>query len=297
MEFASGAAPQANGTRQADTSLIADIAAFWPICAGGAAIAIPTLRHLAEVAWQGTMGPLEFTVSVIAAALLVQAWPIMRAPGAAGSLRIGLPMLALALATYVVGRIAVYLSVEAIAAYAALVATLYCLVGMPGLAAGWFPVLYPVFALPVEPALRPATVGARLLICEGSVAALHALGYAVAGAGQVIFVDSYVLALKDACSGLSSLLTLSAVGMFYVYALRGPQPRYCAAALMAMIVLALAANFTRVVILVLMTHYLGDAVAQSWFHQAAGLAMFLIALLGVILFDRLAWPHFSARRA
>ena len=273
--------------------LLAEARACWPVILGGLAIAAPTLLHLAQVSWAGTMGPLECAVTVISAALLIHAYPRMLADAQRPPLWLTVPVLGLALALYVIGRVTVYLSVEASAAYAVLLASAYWTFGARSLRANWFPLLYPLLALPIEPSLRPATVGLRLAICQTAVAMLHGLGYAVAGVGQVIFVDSYVVALKDACSGLSSLLSLSAIGLFYVYVHRGACARYCAVSLIVMIALAVCANLARVTILILMTHYLGDAAAQSAFHQVAGLAMFAIALGGVILFDGLTWPLFG----
>ena len=38
----------------------------------------------------------------------------------------------------------------------------------------------------------------------------------------------------------------------------------------------------------LLSHFFGDAVAQSYLHQSAGVLTFVVALLGVIAFDAVA---------
>jgi exosortase/archaeosortase family protein len=68
----------------------------------------------------------------------------------------------------------------------------------------------------------------------------------------------------------------------------------------ALIVIALAAipvavisNFVRVLALVLITYYFGDAVAQGFIHDFAGLLMFAVALLTIFAIDQLASPLFA----
>ena len=46
----------------------------------------------------------------------------------------------------------------------------------------------------------------------------------------------------------------------------------------------------RVLILIALTHYFGDAVAQSYLHETAGLVTFVVALLGVMAVDAVAAP-------
>lgn len=71
----------------------------------------------------------------------------------------------------------------------------------------------------------------------------------------------------------------------------------------AFIVIALAAipvavisNFVRVAALVLITYYFGDAAAQGFLHDFAGLVMFAVALLTIFAIDQAAAPLFSDRR-
>ena len=53
---------------------------------------------------------------------------------------------------------------------------------------------------------------------------------------------------------------------------------------------AVMGNFVRVCILIALTHYFGDAVAQSYLHETAGLVTFIVALLGVMALDAVAAP-------
>ena len=50
--------------------------------------------------------------------------------------------------------------------------------------------------------------------------------------------------------------------------------------------IAVFANFLRVMILVLLTYYAGEAVAQGFLHEAAGLFMFVVSVLTIFLIDK-----------
>jgi exosortase/archaeosortase family protein len=49
-------------------------------------------------------------------------------------------------------------------------------------------------------------------------------------------------------------------------------------------------NFVRVLTLVLITYYLGEAAAQGFLHEMAGLLMFAVALFSIFALDQLAGP-------
>ena len=58
----------------------------------------------------------------------------------------------------------------------------------------------------------------------------------------------------------------------------------------AAIPVAVVANFVRVLALVLITYYFGDAVAQGFLHDFAGLLMFSVALLTIFGVDQIVAP-------
>jgi exosortase/archaeosortase family protein len=61
----------------------------------------------------------------------------------------------------------------------------------------------------------------------------------------------------------------------------------------AAIPVAVVSNFARVLALVLITYHFGDAAAQGFVHDFAGLLMFSVALATVFGIDRLATPLFT----
>ena len=61
--------------------------------------------------------------------------------------------------------------------------------------------------------------------------------------------------------------------------------------LLALVIpIAILANCVRVAMLVLLTYYYGDAVAQGFLHEFAGMVTFTSALLFLFLVDALLTP-------
>lgn len=221
--------------------------------------------------------------------LLARSWRAMRAAAVPGAGLRGGTALAFALLFYLLARQVQLVSWEGIALYLALVAALYLIVGWPGLKKGRFALFYLLLALPlpdrllavVTPALRYGLTGAAVNL-------LDAAGYVVARTGMRLYVDQYEIAIVDACSGINSLISLTAIGLFYIHArARRFAPWVWVAYALVILGFAVFANFVRVLAVVLMTHYFGNTVAQGPLHEAIGFITFAVALGGVIVVDAL----------
>ena len=89
---------------------------------------------------------------------------------------------------------------------------------------------------------------------------------------------------------MNSLVSLSAIGLFYIYMLRGSNWRYSMLMLLLVVPIAIAANCVRVAALVLITYHFGDAMAQGYLNNFAGMVTFTSALLFIFLVDKLLTP-------
>jgi exosortase len=127
--------------------------------------------------------------------------------------------------------------------------------------------------------------------------ALYAAGLPVAHAGAVIAAGPYQLLVADACAGLNSLIALTAVGAVYLYMIKHRDWRVNAIVLACLIPIAVLANICRVMLLVLITYFLGFDAGQGFLHDGAGLMMFAIALALVFAIDSLAVLVLQRRRA
>jgi exosortase/archaeosortase family protein len=98
-------------------------------------------------------------------------------------------------------------------------------------------------------------------------------------------VGAYQLLVEDACSGLNSLIGLIAITTFYIYLLRRASWRYSLFLVMLIIPIAIIANVLRIVILILLTYFFGDAVGQGFLHVTAGLFLFALSLALMFAID------------
>lgn len=258
---------------------------------GVLAMAVPTMLAIARFSWsteQGGHGPIVLATGLW---LLVGRWPAVKHHRAPGSPVVTAVLLAGALIVYFFSRITGVIETEGFAFYGALLTTVYALFGWRVIKGLWFPLLYLAFVFPPPDTLVAAfTQPIKIIISETAVDLLFALGYPIASSGVTIQVAQYELLVAAACAGMNSIISLTAIGLFYVYIRHNANYRYAALMLLAIIPAAIFANFARVLILILITYHFGDAAAQGFMHNFAGIAMFVLALMFIFLIDALAAP-------
>lgn len=262
-----------------------------PLLIGIAALAIPTLAGIAQVSWsseQGAHGPIVLAIAIW---LLARVAPVMAEHASPGRAAIGWPLLVLSLTGYLIAHLVGSITIESGMLYLTLVAALYLFVGARAMQLCWFPIVYLLFVLPPPGSVvAGATQPLRLGLSELAVDLLGLLGYPVARAGLTIYISQYVLEVKAACGGLNSMISLTAIGLFYAYIRHNSNARYIAVLFIVIIAMAILANYVRVLILILITYYMGDRAAQGFLHEFAGLTMFTVAIGGIMIFDQFGSP-------
>ena len=162
----------------------------------------------------------------------------------------------------------------------------------------WFPLVYLAFTLPPpDTVVTAVTQPIKIAISEWAVSLLYLLGYPVASSGVTIQIGQYQLLVAAACAGLNSIVTLTALCVFYVYLRHRSDPLAFLVIALAAIPVAVVSNFVRVLVLVLVTYHFGDAAAQGFIHEFVGLLMFSVALVTVLGVDKAAEPLLARRRA
>jgi EpsI family protein len=143
-----------------------------------------------------------------------------------------------------------------------------------------FPILFLAFLIPIPGFLVEMATGPLKQFVSAIVAGLlSALGYAVERNGVVLDLGGHEMLVADACSGMNSIVSLTALTLIYTY-LTGPsKPRRWAVLLASVVPIAIAANVVRVLFLVLVAYHFGDDAAQGAIHTAAGLLVFVVAFL------------------
>jgi exosortase len=244
---------------------------------------------------QGGHGPLVLATGIWALWRELRTQPAEVHPG---KLVLSLMLLGISLAIFVVARITGILEIEAFAMYGALVTAAYLLVGGAVIRSIWFPLVYLAFTLPPpDTVVAFVTQPIKIAISSWAVSVLHLAGYPIASSGVTIQIGQYQLLVAAACAGLNSIVTLTALCLFYVYLKHRSNAIALVVISLAAIPVAIISNFVRVLVLVLVTYHFGDAAAQGFLHDFAGLLMFAIALLTIFGIDKLAAPLFVARQS
>jgi exosortase B len=171
-----------------------------------------------------------------------------------------------------------------------LAGTLLALRGWPTLRAFWFPVLFFVFMVPLPGALVDALTGPlKLSVSQVTVHILDAAGYPIAREGVIITIGQYQLLVADACSGMNSMFSLSALGLLFMYLTARASVLHNALMLVSILPIAFAANIVRVLVLILITFHFGDEAGQGFLHGSAGMVLLLASLCGLFLLDAALW--------
>lgn len=270
--------------------------ANWALCAGFLIIAIPTLINLSREVWPreiGAHGPIVLATGIW---LLTQCAQEMKENASAPSWAAVVAGMAVALAAYIFGRAYDFISIEAFGLYLVMLVIAYRLFGARALWINFFPFLYLAFMVPPPGwVIDAATAPLRSFVSFVSTEGLAWLGYPIMRHGITIFIAQYQLLVEDACSGMNSIVGLTAISLFYIYIMHRASWRYSLFLVLLILPIAIFVNIIRVVVLILLTYYWGDAVAQGFLHATAGIVLFALALAITFGVDALI-QHFLARR-
>lgn len=263
----------------------------WLLTIGLASVLVPTMLLVAQLSWgteQGAHGPIVVATGLW---LLARQWDrIAGAIQPAPALIVAL-LFAPLLILYFLSSVTQIIEIQGFLMYGLLVTVLYSFVGAKAIRLLAFPLFYLLFAFPPpDTVVAIITQPLKIGISKAAIDLLYALGYPIAGAGVTIQIGQYQLLVAAACSGLNSLISLSAISLFYVYVRHQMDWQYAAFLILAILPVAIFANLVRVLILILLTYHAGEAAAQGFLHNFAGMTMFITALLTIFAIDIVAEP-------
>jgi exosortase len=167
-------------------------------------------------------------------------------------------------------------------------AGLLMLGGTGSLRKAWFPVFFIIFMVPMPGVFVQAlTLPLKSAVSYVAENILYALHYPIGRKGVSLTIGPYQLLVADACSGLNSIFTLESLGLFYMK-LMDYKSRARNIWLATMIIpISFTSNVCRVMLLILITYYLGDEAGQGFLHKFSGMVLFAVALVLTYMFDRL----------
>lgn len=271
---------------------------WWPVMLGLVALLLPTYYSLAHGMWnteENAHGPIVFALA------LWMFWRKRAAFTACGDVPrpvTGTLLLVVGLLLYVVGRSQGVPIFEVGSQIPILIATLLILRGPRTLAALWFPVFFLFFMVPVPGLILDNLTGPlKEYVSDITEHLLYAANYPIARSGVVLTIGPYQLLVADACSGLHSMYSLSAMGLFYLYLMRHDNVWRNIILALAILPFAFFANVVRVVVLVLVTYYFGDEAGQGILHGFAGITLFIFGLLLLLALDSVLGMFLKNHRA
>jgi len=121
----------------------------------------------------------------------------------------------------------------------------------------------------------------KLFISKVSVFVLKAMGVIVWREGNIIMFPETILEVADACSGLRSLMSLAALAVALAFLSQKTAIKRTLLILSALPI-AIFTNMLRVIATGFLAQYYGAAAAEGFFHEFAGMAVFVLAM--VLLF-------------
>ena len=263
-----------------------DAVAFGLVALGLAALWLPTYWDRCFGVWSADAQGHELIILAVSGWLLYRRWPAWQAQPEAPS-RWGGVLFVLGLLLYAFGRSQQFLRIEMLSLSLVLVAVLVLFKGWATLRLVWFPLFFLLFALPMPYSLVLAVTGPlKLGVSVVATQLLLWLGYPMGRSGVVMTIGQYQLLVSEACAGLQTMFTLEAMGLLYASLMNYRSWVRNASLALLVIPVAFSANVVRVMILVLVTYYFGDAAGRGFIHGFAGMVLFAVGLAFIVAADR-----------
>ena len=267
---------------------LAPLRSWWPVVIGLLVLYVPTYWMLAHGMWNEddhAHGPI---VLVVALYLIWQQRDIFTVTDKPTRLEaaIGWTVLIIGLLAYALGRSQDILLFEVGSQIPVILGALLITLGMKSVRALWFALFFLLFIIPLPGFVVDAATGPlKQYISVIAEQILYAAGYPIARNGVVLHVGQYQLLVADACSGLHSMFSLSAMGLLYLYLMQHTSTVRNLLIMAAILPIAFVANIVRVMVLILVTYHMGDEAGQGFLHGFAGIMLFIIGLLFLFALD------------
>ncbi|MBW2271720.1 MAG: exosortase/archaeosortase family protein [Deltaproteobacteria bacterium] len=259
--------------------------ADWLVMAGLCGVYAPAILAMSEV-WSrydyyshGYLVPLVALWAASGQRAVLPTLPVRREPRA-------LLVLGLALLVYLVGIAASIVSLQGLSFVVAVGAVVTLLKGVAWLRALLFPISYLIFMVPIpDPLLTPMITRLQMWVSLAGIGVLRFFNVPVYREGNVFELPGGdELFVAEACSGITSVVTLIPLAVFLAYFTERLLWRRMLLVL-AVLPLAFAGNLLRVLITVLVAGRWGSEVAaKGAAHEWTGIATYILgclALLGV----------------
>lgn len=198
-----------------------------------------------------------------------------------------LALLAVGIALYLVSTILRIYFPSALSMLVVLVALILYFYGTKTLRAIAFPVFFLMFMIPL-PLYMIVNISFQMKLFAATIAAkiLNLLGLQAIRDGSVIKLHNTFVVVDDVCSGLRSLISLTALGSIFAYMINAPMYKRLLLFLTT-IPIAVITNVCRVVLLSVFSETWGAEVTKGFLHDFTGFMVFALAFAMLYMIGRL----------
>jgi exosortase len=149
------------------------------------------------------------------------------------------------------------------------------------------PLAYLLFMVPIPYIIYDAAAfPLKLFITKASVWFLKTIGIVVWREGNILMFPEVTFEVADACSGTRSLMSLLALGVAYaVISQTSNLKRWII--VLATVPIAIFTNALRVIVTGILAQWWGAKAAQGFFHEFAGMVVFALAMVMLVLLGTL----------
>ena len=194
---------------------------------------------------------------------------------------LGLAILILGLACYIVGTAAAEFFSVRFSFILVLFGLIFYLFGKDVIKEIWFPVVFLFFMIPIPYVIYYAiTFPLQLFSTKAATFLLQLTGFTILRQGNIIHLQNYSLEVVEACSGLRSLMTLSALGAAIAYL---TQNKLFSGLLLFVlsVPIAIGANVIRILITAVGAMLISPKFAEGFLHEMSGLIVFMVGFISL----------------
>jgi exosortase B len=262
---------------------------WWPILIGMLVLYVPTFYSLFNGIWSTDEQIHQPIIFALAVWLIYTKWPFMMTVREDKPIYfIGGIAFILALAFYIIGRSQQLYLFEVGSFVLMLAAILLINLGVRAIRIMLFPLFFMLFMVPLPGTLViMLTMPMKIAVSYMTEHILYWAGYPIGRNGVILQIGQYQLLIANACAGLQTLLTLEALGLLYLNLVRHTSVFRSVALAILIIPISFVANVIRVISLILITFYFGEAAGQGFLHGFSGMVLFLSALILIVAVDKL----------
>ena len=210
-----------------------------PIVAGLLVMYVPSYLDLSRTFWDTEVGGHGPIILAVVIWLFWRQREVLLAPAQGRMPKTGWALIVFGLLSYILGRSQEVFQLEVGSQIPLLLGIVLALQGKRAAKSLWFPIFFLCFLVPIPGSvldfvLLPLKKYVSIIVEN----LLYLFGYPIGRTGVVLTIGPYQLLIADACSGLNSMIALSAVGVLFAYLINSDNRAYNAILLASILPIA-----------------------------------------------------------